>query len=174
MKNNCCFIGHRKINTSAVLIDKLTNVISDLIVNNNVKEFLFGSKSEFDDLCYKIVTQLKEKHPYIKRVYARANYDEIDKKYQEHLLQYFEDSYCSEKVVNSGRLSYIKRNQDMIEKSDYCIFYYDSSYVPTVKKMSRHNINVFQPNSGTRVAFEYALKKRKTVYNVFDLINKEK
>ena len=134
MGNGCCFVGHRKIDASFELVTKLTSIIENLIVINGVSEFLFGSKSEFDDLCYKIVTQLKEKHPYIKRVYVRANYDIIDDDYKKYLLQSFEDTYCPEKVVNARRVAYIKRNQDMIDKCSYCIFYYNFQYKPLLKK----------------------------------------
>lgn len=57
----CCFFGHRKINKTDELVNKLTETIEKLIVENGVGTFLFGSKSQFDDLCYEIVSELKEK-----------------------------------------------------------------------------------------------------------------
>ena len=62
-ENTCCFIGHRKINETEELKQKLTEVIENLIVNENVDTFLFGSKSEFNDLCRYTVTELKKKYP---------------------------------------------------------------------------------------------------------------
>ena len=56
----CSFIGHRKIDESEELKQRLINVIEDLIVNHNVFTFLFGSRSEFNDLCHEIVTNLKK------------------------------------------------------------------------------------------------------------------
>ena len=47
----CCFIGHRKIAKSSELREKILNTIENLIVNENVNCFFFGSKSEFDDYC---------------------------------------------------------------------------------------------------------------------------
>ena len=41
---------------------RLKNYIEDLIVNHNVNTFLFGSRSDFDFVCHKIVTELKEKY----------------------------------------------------------------------------------------------------------------
>ena len=58
-----CFIGHRKIEITANLEQELTEYIEYLILNKNVKIFLFGSRSQFDNLCYDIVTKLKEKYP---------------------------------------------------------------------------------------------------------------
>ena len=58
-EKTCCFFGHRKIDETAELKNRLYEIIENLIVNENVDTFLFGSKSEFDDLCHKIVTNLK-------------------------------------------------------------------------------------------------------------------
>ena len=60
MSKVCCFIGHRKIDLTKELEEKSRNVIEDLIINKKVTTFLFGSKSEFDSLCHKIVTDLKD------------------------------------------------------------------------------------------------------------------
>ena len=57
----CCFIGHRKINATEALKIKVSELIEDLIVNHNVNTFLFGSRSEFDNLCHSIVSEIKKK-----------------------------------------------------------------------------------------------------------------
>ena len=80
--HTCCFFGHRKINETAELKNKLYEVIEDLIVNKKVDTFLFGSKSEFDELCHSVVTAMKEKYSYIKRIYVRAEFAFIDDSYK--------------------------------------------------------------------------------------------
>lgn len=55
----CCFLGHRKIDETEELKNNLCGIIENLIVNEKIDTFLFGNKSEFDDLCHKIVTDLK-------------------------------------------------------------------------------------------------------------------
>lgn len=102
----------------------LKETIKRLITFYNVEVFLFGSKSQFDNLCYKIVSELREEHPNIKRVKVRAEYQYISEDYKNYLLKFYEDSYFSFQVDRDGKLSYIKRNQVMIDASDYCIFYY--------------------------------------------------
>ena len=57
----CCFIGHRKIEKSVELTQRVRAVINDLIENKGATTFLFGSRSEFDDLCHSIVTDLQKK-----------------------------------------------------------------------------------------------------------------
>ncbi len=68
MKNKICsFFGHRKIEITEELKEKVKEVIEDLIVDHNVLTFLFGNRSDFDYLCHLVVTELKEKYPNIIR-----------------------------------------------------------------------------------------------------------
>jgi lipid A disaccharide synthetase len=64
----CAFIGHRKIDITEELKRSLLQIIEKLITEHHVVNFLFGSRSEFDGLCHLIVTQLKEKYPFLKRI----------------------------------------------------------------------------------------------------------
>lgn len=164
----CCFIGHRKIEKTTELRDRLSDAIEDLIKSKNVSQFFFGSKSQFDDFCYKIVSELKEKFPHIKRVYVRSAFHHIPDWYENSLLEHYEDTYFPEHMEKAGKASYVERNQEMINKSDYCIFYYDEKYLPPRRKNSRRDLFDYQPKSGTGVAYEYAMKKKdKQVLNIF-------
>ena len=150
-ENTCCFLGHREINETEELKMRLYEIIEDLIKNKNVDTFLFGSKSRFDDLCYEIVTHIKQNRPNIKRIYVRAEYPVISDSYQEYLLKSYEDTYYPESIIGSGRAVYVERNCEMIKKSQFCIFYYNEDYIPATRK------------SGTRIALDYALKQNKKV-----------
>lgn len=150
----CCFIGHRKINETEELKQKLCEIIEKLIMDENIDIFLFGSKSRFDDLCYELVTKIKEKYPPIKRIYVRSMYPYIEDDYKDYLLQDFEDTYFPKKITGAGKASYVERNYEMIDKSRFCIFYYDEQNAPTTRK------------SGTKVAFNYAVKKGKQIINI--------
>ena len=76
--------------------NKLYESIENLIVNENVDTFLFGSKSQFDDLCHKVVTELKEKYPHIKRIYVRSAFQHIPDWYEDSLLNHYEGTYFPE------------------------------------------------------------------------------
>ncbi|MBR6645965.1 MAG: DUF1273 family protein [Clostridia bacterium] len=165
-KKTCCFFGHRKIDKTESLKNKLYETIENLIVENNVDTFIFGSNSAFDDLCLETATELKEKYPHIRRVYARANYPEIDDWFKEILLQYHDDTYCPEHMENVGKASYVKRNKDMIDKSEICIIYYKKDYLPPRRKLSKSHLSDYQPKSGTNIAYQYAVKKNKTIINL--------
>ncbi len=177
----CCFIGHRKINYSKELEEKLEKIIENLIIKFNVFTFLFGSRSEFNDLCHKVVTKLKEKYPEVRRVMytcksesctfenEREKFERLIFKFtgsNSELLGYEEEREFNTKYV-SGRASYIERNQAMINESDYCIFYYDESYKPPLKKIYKQDKSYYKPNSGTKLAFDYAKRKNKKILNVF-------
>jgi len=150
----CCFFGHRTINETEELKEKLCNVIENLIVNEKVDTFLFGSKSRFDSLCLELVTKLKEKkHPHIKRVYMRAEYPVIDESYRAYLLESYEETYYPEKLVGAGRAVYVERNYEMIDRSRFCVVYYDNVHTPVKRK------------SGTKLAYDYAVKRGRAIVN---------
>ncbi len=68
--------------------------------------------------------------------------------------------YCSilghRKIkIKSSRLNYIKRNEVLVNNSDFCLFYYDSNY--------SHKDEV---ESGIKIAYNYAMKKKKYIINI--------
>ena len=150
-EKTCCFFGHREINETEELKSKLIETIEKLIVDENIDTFLFGSKSQFNSLCLELVTELKEKYPHIKRIYVRAEYPDINEQYTNYLLESYEETYYPEHIRDSGRAAYVERNYEMINKSHYCIVYYDEPNAPTTRK------------SGTKIAHDYALKNKKEV-----------
>ena len=164
----CCFVGHRKIEITDELGKRVCDYIENLIVNENVKVFLFGSRSQFDDLCYDIVSNLKERYSDIKRVYIRSQYELIDESYEKYLLGFYEETYFPERCKGAGKISHVVRNQAMIDDSDICLFYYDENYTPPQRKWSRRDLFAYQPKSGTALAYKYARQKKKTIYNIFD------
>lgn len=149
--NTCCFIGHRKINETEELRLKIFNTLEKLINENSVDTFFFGSKSRFNDLCYEIVSKLKEKYPKIARIYVRAEYQYISQEYKDQLLKNFEDTYYPKSVVGAGKYVYIKRNCEMINNSKFCIFYYNEECAPKNR------------SSGTEIAIKYAEKSNKNI-----------
>ena len=149
--NTCCFFGHRTINETDELRTKITEAVERLINDEKVDTFLFGSKSEFDRLCLELVTKLKEKYPHVKRIYVRAEFPVINESYTNYLLKSYDDTYYPKKLIGAGRAAYVERNYEMIKSSKYCIVCYNEEYAPTNRK------------SGTKIALEYAIKKKKNV-----------
>ena len=138
------------------------------------------SGSNFNNFCHYVVTELKIKFPKIKRVfYSCKNEKCIFEKDRESLEKGFYIStkkpvkFCAyEQEVEhktkfiSGRASYIERNKAMILDSDFCVFYYDETYKPELRKISKNSIGYYQPKSGTAIAYNFAKQKKKTIINV--------
>ncbi len=169
--NTCCFFGHRKIEITDELRKKLRNVIEKLIVEENTDTFLFGCNSQFDDLCHEITSELKICYPYVKRIYVRAKFPDIDDKYKSYLLESYEETYYPDNILKAGKAAYIKRNQEMIDKSNFCIIYFNENYM--VSKRNKKTLELYNKltKSGTKIAYDYASKKEKTIINIFDEIN---
>lgn len=65
-------------------------------------------------------------------------------------------TYFHDKKLVTNNFSYIKRNEMLVDKSDICIFYYNPNYV--LEKNTK---------SGTKIAYEYAIKKHKQIINLY-------
>ena len=172
----CSFIGHRTVENSEIIISILKDKIVALIEQEGVNTFLFGSRSEYDDLCHSVVTELREVYPFISRVAYTCRSEAATMEYEredderafsklmgkEIHLKGFESEVEFAKKYEAGRASYIERNQAMIDDSNFCIFYFNESYSP--RGAGR---------SGTRLAYDYAkrVEKRKqsqlVVINIF-------
>lgn len=164
-----CFIGHKKIKDEKLVYERVLKIVEELVADD-VKYFIFGSKSSFNTLCYKVVSELRDKkYPFIKRVFANCDHHVYPEVYQRLIDSMYEYSYFSQKVKNAGGNKYIFRNQDMIDKSDVVIFYYDESYKKDMMTTKNRRLSFVQ-KSGTGVAFEYAKKNNKKIINIFNLI----
>lgn len=64
----CSFFGHRDTEQTEELKQRVKETVERLIVEEGVDVFLFGSRSKFDEFCHIVVTELKEKYPYIQRI----------------------------------------------------------------------------------------------------------
>lgn len=171
----CSFIGHRNAILSDLQITYLYNLIENLVVCQHVDIFIIGSRSKFNDICHKIVTDIKMKHHHIQRLAYTCKHEVCVLANKKSLL---EKTYTrlSNKKINllemenevefknkylCGKASYIKRNFAIIDDSDFCIFYYNKNYTPKTT------------NSGTAIAYNYAIWKNnkynnKIIYNIFE------
>ena len=140
-------------------------------MGEGIDTFLFGSRSNFDELCHIVVTELKEKYPHIRRIAYLCKHEtaclvgagtSLREKIKEttgrdiYVAEY-EEIKKSDRVNSAGRTSYIERNQWMIDESDCVIF--------------RLNDKKDACLSGTKKALQYAQKscKRKARINIFTI-----
>lgn len=69
-----CFIGHRTVVNAEQVRTKLFDILSTLI-SNGADTFLFGSRSDFDTLCWEVVTELQKEYPQLKRISYNAPHE---------------------------------------------------------------------------------------------------
>lgn len=162
--STCCFVGHRNIEITDALKQRIRTTVTGLI-GNGTDIFYFGSRSQFNDLCYEAVTALKKIFTNIQRVYVRVEYPYIDSKYNDYLLQFYEDTFYPSQLKKSGKLAYVERNRLMIDASDFCVFYYNPYYTPPIKK-SKYGLARREVQSGTKLAYDYAVYKNKELINL--------
>lgn len=120
MNNNCktaCFIGHRKIELTESLKLKVQNTVT-LLIKSGVENFIFGDHSNFNNLCYNVVSNLKIEYPYIRRIHFRYNNPQISESVKEFFVSGYEESVFDTQILNSGKGSYIKRNKAMINNDE--------------------------------------------------------
>lgn len=181
---SCSFFGHRNVEMTEELYNKIKTIVENLILNHDVSDFLFGSRSNFNDLCHKVVSDLKNKYPQIKRIaytcrsefcVLESNRIELENlhsrvlKNDVHFLGFDQERQHKTKY-SSGKASYVERNRAMIDDSDFCVFYYDENYQPEMRKYSKRSLGYYQPTSGTKLAFDYARQKNKSALLIFTKI----
>ncbi len=150
------FIGHRKIANEEEVEAQISKTVERLILSENADTFYFGNRGSFDRLCYRAVTRLRERYSNLRRIYVRAKFEYINEDYYKHLLTCYEETYFPPQVHGAGAKSYVKCNQIMIDSCDTVVCYYDENYVPESRT-----------NSGTKLAIEYARRKKKLIINLF-------
>lgn len=159
----CCFIGHRTIENEEKTYECLKRELSEIMTTLPLRTFLFGSRSDFNDMCHAVVTEFKVIYPDIKRIMyscksecacleserERTNkiFSSLLKKRVE--FQGYEEDYKFPNFLTAGRASYVERNKTMIDDSDICIFYLNEEYKQK------------NPRSGTAIAYDYAVKLSK-------------
>lgn len=188
----CSFFGHREIEVTEALIREVDKQIEYLIEEKGVKTFLFGSQSQFDELCLERVTKLREKYPDIKRVAyplksEYENLQEVKNGAERELRDVTKEVVCfayEEKVklnqyAKAEFDAFAERNEAMIFDSEYCIFYYNPDYLPPKQKRFKWSMKKYQPRSGTDLAYMFAVIRKVIghpleIINVWSILNQSK
>lgn len=159
-----CFIGHRTVTAPGQIKLRLETIVLELIAAG-ADTFLFGSRSEFDQIAWEVVTQLQKQYPYLQRVAHNAPHETVflsraeSQRYEQIYYQqagrrvYFPDyeqAVNAQHLRNATKNVYLARNQMMIDDSDVGIFYYD-----------------YRPRGGAAAAFAYAKQKKKKIINLY-------
>ena len=117
--SGCTFIGHR--DTPFAIKDSLRQQITDLINNQGVKRFFVGNQGNFDHMVYDVLCEMERQHPIEIRVVLAY----LNEKVEGYDMSKTVFPDCLDKTP--PRFAISKRNQYMIEKSNYMICYVDNS-----------------------------------------------
>ena len=139
---SCTFFGHRLVESG--LATKLLSTIEDMILHKNVTVFYVGNHGEFDSMARNVLRKIKSDYSYIKYYVVLA--------YLPSKKREFDDDW-DETIFPEGletvpkRLAIIKRNEWMIEKSDYVITYIThegnaSKFAKIAEKKKKQVINI--------------------------------
>lgn len=145
--SSCTFFGHQIINKD--IKELLMCQIENLITEYGVNVFYVGNNGQFDDLVAEVLRKLKSRNPQISYSIVLAYLPEKKQKYNQ--LSYTETIYPEGLEYTPPRFAISKRNQWMVQQSDYVIAYVEHSF------------------GGAAQFTEYARKKHKTVINLADL-----
>ena len=146
MEKTCSFFGHRKINITLKLLKKVYRLIEALIQNNYIC-FLFGGFGEFDDLCYKVVTKLKKKYPYLTRICVLTNEKLINTANTKKLLnnKYFESVKYFSLEYDWWYTQIYYRNCQIVKHSDFIIYYTKEDNDSGAYKCLKYAIKIKKP-----------------------------
>ena len=148
----CSFFGHRDVEITEELYATTTAEILRS-VDLGCRVFYFGGFGDFDELCYKIVSNIREEDPAldIRRVYCVTQERYLRKPSRYFKPESYDEITYLEPSFDGWYKSIYFRNCAMIDKSDVVIFYAEE-----------------RENSGAYKAYKYAKKcKDKYIVNLW-------
>lgn len=148
----CSCFGHLDIEITEE-IEKRTWVGIYSALHFGVRTFLFGGRSTFDDLCYKIVSKIKKWWPVynIQRVFCFPLMKHLKNPPPWFQFKEYEAKICPLKKIDSWYRSLFFRNLAMIDESDLVLFCVEE-----------------RENSGAYKTYQYALSRHKEIVNVME------
>ena len=154
---SCCFTGHRNVPEGKALEEEVKKILADLIENHGVTDFYCGGAMGFDMVSEVAVAKMGYIYPQVKLhlvlpcppAHQTAKWSEHSKKTYELLMNKADSVEIVSDRYYNGCMK--KRNQRLIDLSDYCICYYDES----------------NPYSGTGQTVRMAEKKGIKIINLF-------
>lgn len=147
----CSCFGHFEVDITEELKAK-TRIEIDKAIEDGVKIFLLGGRNDFDDLCYDLVTEKLKANSQlnIKRIFCFALEKHLRKPPWWFKRKEYEALECPTKNLNYWYTSIFFRNVAMIDQSYLVLFWVEK-----------------RENSGAYKTYQYAVKKRKRIVNLF-------
>lgn len=147
----CSVFGHSTIKITKDLKYKLISTFEDLI-KQGCEVFYFGGFGMFDELCHKIVGELRSKYTKIKRIFCLSDprHLRINKRPKWLKSEDYEEFVYLDLEFDWWYSRIYYRNCAIIDRSDIVIFYVEE-----------------RENSGAYKALKYANRKKKEIINLY-------
>lgn len=145
----CSCFGHFTVEITDELKARSSKEI-DKAIDRGIRIFLFGGRSDFDDLVYDIVSEirLQNSHLNLKRIFCFPLEKQLRKPPNWFLQKEYDGYSCPTKDFDWWYTSIYYRNCAMIDQSDLVLFYAEE-----------------RENSGAYKAYKYAVKIHKDLVN---------
>lgn len=153
LTKSCSFFGHTKIDITDKLVNDLKILIKKLITEDNFQIFYFGGFSNFDELCWQIVSEIKQEFPLIKRIFCLSNPQHLRPSKRPKFLK--ENDYEEFVYLDLDFDWWYKRiyfrNIEIINKSDFVVFFVSNVENSGAYKAMQHAKKIKKPfiNFGT-------------------------
>ncbi|MBQ8431006.1 MAG: hypothetical protein IJX26_03600 [Clostridia bacterium] len=148
----CSVFGHCSIIITKELESKLLKTL-EYLIKKGCEYFYFGGFGMFDELCHKLVSELKKTYKHIKRIYCLSDprHLRINKRPKYLRNEDYEDFIYLDLDFDWWYKRIYYRNCAMIDRSDIVLFYAEE-----------------RENSGAYKALKYAKQTKKQIINLFE------
>ncbi len=145
------FFGHREIDNFNETAEKLTDIIRDIIKNNDYVKFLLGRNGEFDWLASSVISRVthgyQNSYTVLVLPYMKASYRDHKNNFE---CCYNEVEICTESSSAHYKSAIQICNRNMVDRSDLvvcCIQHKSGGAYKTVQYAVRQNKKII--NVGT-------------------------
>ncbi|MBO4573435.1 MAG: hypothetical protein J5762_06725 [Clostridia bacterium] len=151
--STCSIINYGEGMITDIVISKAKAAVLKL-TSQGVTDFLFGKRSEFNFLCYKEIcfSQKSAARPSTTLISGVGSKHLHEADNEAYHTTFYDNVLFFADEINLERAPDHKRDQRMIDLSDYCIFNFDEGSPSTPAE--------------TIKAYEYACKNRKMIINL--------
>ena len=143
------FFGHREIENSLEVEQKLEAILTELIKTKQYIEFLVGREGEFDILAASVVKRVKKQMDYgncslvLVLPYMKAEFRDNEKDF----LDYYDDVEICEQSAKAHYKSAMQiRNRAMVDRSDLvicCIQHKSGGAYKTVRYAEEQGVGIY-------------------------------
>ena len=153
MAKSCVFFGHRWVVLTEQEKILLHATIIKLITEEGVEDFIFGGYGDFDSMAYRMVSDIKNDYPQIRKIYAQA-YIPKHQEDMDHLKRVYDFVYLPEGTeVGLQRYAISRRNRSLAKECDFMVCYIISNSggayaaMKTAKTHGKTVINIAENSS---------------------------